>query len=81
MRKVFVLSLIVVSILCVDAINDSRAIPSINSCDASLIGFAVTNSNLAACRNADPPRDCTYEQLANTWAIHQVLINCFGTEL
>lgn len=81
MRRSFVLPLVFLSVLCVDTIDDSRAIPSINSCDASMIGFAVTRSNLDACRNSDPPRDCSYEQLANTWAIHQVLINCFGMEL
>jgi hypothetical protein len=61
-------------------IDHSGAFPGVDSCTAAMIGQNIAVANLNSCINADPPEDCTYEQLAVTWATHRVLNYCFGIE-
>ncbi len=78
-RRIVIVLLLVLSI---GATNlDSPAAPAgMDSCTAAVIGHAVAAYNLANCRSAEPPQSCHYEELAHSWAVHQVLLWCFAVE-
>ncbi len=81
MKGRVLIAILVLSSMCVATSLDTPAAPAgMDSCTAAIIGHSVAAFNLTNCRSAEPPQSCHYEELAHSWAVHQVLLWCFAVE-